>query len=205
MFDRLTASAVLALLSAALALPSRAASTDPISTSSNATVTRFDSGELNLTDDGYVVDLPAPPAGAIGYKVAAEIEHGYSLTFENRSDGPLAYVEVGGRFVLTVGGSYLVRCYGAAPSNVAASDGQNWSGADCRRVDFDSGGFVPMGMTYAAPIEAWDGRLSLFPHPDGVEGWMDSGYHWHAADYHVVPYQAGPITARIRGCIVWLY
>lgn len=197
----ITSAIALALLSAFLARPAPAHNaTDPAS----PRVTYFDSGQLELTTDGFAAELPAPPVGAVGYVVKASIDHDFTVTIENRNSEPAAYVELGGQFVLTVGGSYLVNCYGATPSHVAAFDGAYWEGPDCRTVDFSDAADEQFTPTYVAPIAWWDGRLTLMQHRDGVEGWMSERQVWHADDWSV-PYTYSPVTARVRGCIVWLY
>lgn len=196
----ITSALALALLAAFLARPLPAQPTE----SPHPQATYFDTNDLELTADGYAVELPAPPADAVAYVVKAEIDHDFTVTLENRNNEPAAYVQVGGQFVLTVGGSYLVDCYGATPSHVAAFDGAYWQGPDCRTVNFTDKQFERMTQTYAAPIAWWDGRLTLTQHRDGVVGWMSERQVWHPDDWSV-PYTYSAVHTRVRGCIVWLY
>lgn len=189
---------VLFLLLAILAPPS---SGQNVPTSSPR-ISAFDTGKIELSADGFSAALPAPPVGATGYVVHAELAYHFAMTIENRNAQAASYVEVGGRFIAQVGGTWLVSCYGAATPNLAASDNVFWSGHDCRTIDF--GADEPMELSFAAPISQWTGELNIEQQRDGVIGWMDHKNGWHPHDWSI-PYVYSPTSARLRGWIVWLY
>lgn len=176
------------------------------------TVDVFDTGPMQvLPADSLTFDLPTPPPGAIGFKVSTQIAYDFSVACENRNAGPLSYVELGGNFVATIGGSYFVQCYGTTIDNLSAWRFPYWSGPDTGQQDFASGPltngepqFTTMTQTYAQPIEWYDPHVTLFQNTHGVEGWMTPDLVWHPSDY-TVPYFYTPTRVRLRGVVIWDY